>query len=403
MASVHTTSENQTFDQYAAAGGVATEALGAIRTVTALNAQPDAIAHYRVYLFAAMRVGIKKGLNLGIGKGGMLCAIFCSYALGIWYGGKLVAEDMERNCTGDDCVNGGKCASACHLFPDTNHQTHYITLSVTPGKVVAVFFNMLVGALAFGQLAPPMASFLAARTAVDTMREVINRKPAIDGLSSEGLQPEAKCQGAIEIADVSFAYPTRPDVRVCHDYNLSIAPGDTVALVGASGCGKVSCRYHIRHTLPRVIPRHIRAYRAPSSTCCCASTIRSAVLCPWTAPTSRTSTCAGCALRSATSGRSRCCSQVLSQTTSRAGCPRTWKVKQLCCGAAACLVVILPSVVCVATIGTSGASKDELRERVVAAAKLANAHDFISAFPDGYETDVGSSGASMSGGGWCTD
>jgi ATP-binding cassette subfamily B (MDR/TAP) protein 1 len=125
---------------------------------------------------------------------------------------------------------------------------------VTPGKVIAVFFNMLVGALAFGQLAPPMASFLAARTAVDTMCEVINRKPAIDGLSSEGLQPEAKCQGAIEIADVSFAYPARPDVRVCHNYNLSIAPGETVALVGASGCGKVSCRYHISHTLARVIP-----------------------------------------------------------------------------------------------------------------------------------------------------
>jgi ABC-type protease/lipase transport system fused ATPase/permease subunit len=55
-------------------------------------------------------------------------------------------------------------------------------------------------------------------------------------------------------------------------------------------------------------------------------------------------------------------------------------------------------VVCVVTVGASGASKDELRERVVAAAKLASAHDFISAFPDGYETDVGSSGASMSGG-----
>lgn len=43
-------------------------------------------------------------------------------------------------------------------------------------------------------------------------------------------------------------------------------------------------------------------------------------------------------------------------------------------------------------------SKEELRERVVAAAKLANAHDFISEFPQGYDTDVGSSGSAMSGG-----
>jgi ABC-type bacteriocin/lantibiotic exporter with double-glycine peptidase domain len=43
-------------------------------------------------------------------------------------------------------------------------------------------------------------------------------------------------------------------------------------------------------------------------------------------------------------------------------------------------------------------TKEELRERVVAAAKLANAHDFISDFPQGYDTDVGSSGSAMSGG-----
>jgi ABC-type protease/lipase transport system fused ATPase/permease subunit len=35
---------------------------------------------------------------------------------------------------------------------------------------------------------------------------------------------------------------------------------------------------------------------------------------------------------------------------------------------------------------------------VVAAAELANAHDFIIGFPDGYNTDVGNSGTAMSGG-----
>jgi ATP-binding cassette subfamily B (MDR/TAP) protein 1 len=40
----------------------------------------------------------------------------------------------------------------------------------------------------------------------------------------------------------------------------------------------------------------------------------------------------------------------------------------------------------------------ELKEKVIAAAKKANAHDFISAFPQGYDTDVGSNGVQMSGG-----
>jgi ATP-binding cassette subfamily B (MDR/TAP) protein 1 len=108
---VHSSAENQTMDLYAAAGGVATETLGAIRTVTALNAQPDAITRYRACLFTAMQVGLKKGFELGVGKGGMLFTIFGAYALGIWYGGTLVADSIDSRCTGDHCVNGGTHAS----------------------------------------------------------------------------------------------------------------------------------------------------------------------------------------------------------------------------------------------------------------------------------------------------
>jgi ABC-type methionine transport system ATPase subunit len=43
-------------------------------------------------------------------------------------------------------------------------------------------------------------------------------------------------------------------------------------------------------------------------------------------------------------------------------------------------------------------ARENLMIQVIAAAKLANAHQFISEFPQGYDTDVGSNGASMSGG-----
>ena len=56
MINAITAAQNQSVGQYAAAGGLATESLGAIRTVSALNAQPDAIRRYRVHLFAAMQV-----------------------------------------------------------------------------------------------------------------------------------------------------------------------------------------------------------------------------------------------------------------------------------------------------------------------------------------------------------
>ena len=71
----------------------------------------------------------------------------------------------------------------------------------------------------------------------------------IDGLSSVGLTapPDIdgrtvinRAKGRIELRNVHFRYPTRPEVEVCKGYNLVIEPGQTVALVGPSGSGKVN-------------------------------------------------------------------------------------------------------------------------------------------------------------------
>ena len=78
------------------------------------------------------------------------------------------------------------------------------------------------------------------RSAIKVMLETIHHIPVIDGLSEEGLCPETPCQGAITLSDVGFCYPSRPEVAVCQGYSLAVQPGETVALVGASGCGKVS-------------------------------------------------------------------------------------------------------------------------------------------------------------------
>ena len=211
MINAVTSAQNQSFEQYASAGGLATETLNAARTVTALNMQPNVISRYRKCLFEAMRVGIKKGLKVGLGNGGLFCVCFFTYALGFWYGGKLVADDME-NCT-HNCLTGG--------------------------QVMAVFFSTIMGSMALGQMAPPVTSFFAAKAAVGTIFEVLDRKPLIDGLSDEGEHPAVKISGAIELHDLHFAYPSRPNIQVCKGYNLTINPGETVALVGPSGCGKV--------------------------------------------------------------------------------------------------------------------------------------------------------------------
>ena len=70
------------------------------------------------------------------------------------------------------------------------------------------------------------------------MMEVIDRTPLIDGLSTEGIVPNSATSGNIIFQDIDFSYPSRPYIKACNHFDLSINSGETIALVGQSGCGK---------------------------------------------------------------------------------------------------------------------------------------------------------------------
>lgn len=98
----------------------------------------------------------------------------------------------------------------------------------------------MMGAMSLGASSPFVESFGIAKGAAAKIFQIIENKPFIDPLANIGYCPTT-CEGNISFENVFFNYPSRPDVKVLQGINLSINKGEIVALVGASGCGKSSC------------------------------------------------------------------------------------------------------------------------------------------------------------------
>ena len=96
----------------------------------------------------------------------------------------------------------------------------------------------MVGAENLAKSAPFLEAFATARASATTIFDVIDRKSAIDPLSREGKIINHGIKGDIEFQDVDFYYPSRSDVKVLSRFNLKVQAGQTVALIGHSGCGK---------------------------------------------------------------------------------------------------------------------------------------------------------------------
>lgn len=71
------------------------------------------------------------------------------------------------------------------------------------------------------QIAPQIIQVTKAASAAGEMFKVIDREPAIDSLSKQGSRPNT-CTGGIQFSNVSFSYPSRPDVPILQSLNLSI-------------------------------------------------------------------------------------------------------------------------------------------------------------------------------------
>ncbi|BAT76977.1 hypothetical protein LR48_Vigan01g291500 [Vigna angularis] len=187
---------------YSKAASVVEQTIGSIRTVASFTGEKQAIVNYNQSLVKAYKAGLQEALASGFGFGALYFVFTCSYGLAIWFGAKMI---IEKGYTG--------------------------------GQVVTVMMAVLTGSMSLGQASPSLSAFAAGKAAAFKMFETIKRNPEIDAYDTTGQQLD-DVRGDIELREVCFSYPTRPDELIFNGFSLSIPRGTTTALVGESGSGK---------------------------------------------------------------------------------------------------------------------------------------------------------------------
>ena len=214
---------------------------------------------------------------------------------------------------------------------------------ITPGQLTRFVLYTTFVAGAMGQSAELFSQIQKTVGATQRVRELL-REPAEESagtapVAAAAFPLPARLRGEVAFEAVSFRYPSRPDVTVLHSVSLSARAGERIALVGPSGAGK--------STLTALLLR----FYVPDS------------------------------------GR------LLIDDRDARDYPLAWLRGQMAIVPQDVLLfggTIAENIV----YGRPGADPAAVRD----AARLANAHDFIAAFPDGYATLVGDRGIQLSGG-----
>ena len=295
---------------------MATEALFAVRTVVSLGIEDQFEKRYNSSLGGARKATVRNMTAFGVSVGMALSAYLIMMAVAIIYGAFTLAGEMDKSefpvkvegipgvinmtCQTADAYSRTEgflnvtnrepidvtnetsfreylTTEAPDKYLDDNSQ-YYACATKATNVLLAILLIMSAGE-GFSMAGTPAAVMSEARYAAARVLEIINRAPAIDSFSEDGLKPHT-CGGEIEVRDVVyarhnhiitashsytctcgacrlrilyiitvscmcvqvrdvvFAYPTAADHLVANGFSLSIPAGKTMALCGASGSGK---------------------------------------------------------------------------------------------------------------------------------------------------------------------
>ncbi|XP_031734083.1 LOW QUALITY PROTEIN: ABC-type oligopeptide transporter ABCB9 [Anarrhichthys ocellatus] len=113
-----------------------------------------------------------------------------------------------------------------------------VTGQMSGGALISFFIYMLELGECLESIASVYTGLMQGVGAAEKVFEYLDRKPKH---LAEGTEAPDTCAGVVEFKDITFAYPTRPDIDILKGVSFTLRPGEVTALVGPSGSGKSSC------------------------------------------------------------------------------------------------------------------------------------------------------------------
>lgn len=193
----------QSQDRIADVGSYVSEVLGQIKTVQAYNHQAEDRRRFGLSAEAAFDTARKR-----VAQRAWLITVVIVLVLGavgvmLWVGGMDVIAGR---------ISGGELAAF-------------------------VFYSLIVGS-SFGTLSEVIGELQRAAGAAERISELLAARNEIHAPLEGALVPAQPVQGRIEVQGLSFAYPSRPESLALQGIDLTVVPGETLAIVGPSGAGK---------------------------------------------------------------------------------------------------------------------------------------------------------------------
>ncbi|KAF4735539.1 (ABC) transporter, partial [Perkinsus olseni] len=217
MAKVMSSLSSKGQTQYAAAGAVAEEVLGSVKTVASFGGEKRSMAKYALVVKDALTSGIRGGIFRGLSIGFTMAVIFWTYALTFWYGGTLIRDSVTNPSTGKPYQGG---------------------------DVLTVFMSAIMATFSLAQIAPHVQAFAEGCAAGGKIFPLFEQKASIEpDVHRLADMPESSATTpphleSFELEKVKFNYPARPELQVIKGVSLKIKRGEKVAFVGESGSGK---------------------------------------------------------------------------------------------------------------------------------------------------------------------